>query len=189
VSWVQANRKVAIVVALTVAVPLILVLYFVVSLWMLGHSDQGKIDSLEPRIARLIGVKQAEVQLLASSQEVESRIHNLVYPATENPDTVSAALQKNVRGIMSGAGLVVADSRIESTRREGAFDVIGLTVSVSGGIDALNAALLEVVSYAPLLLVSDINVMLARSSKGGAAGKEEQIVDVKIHLLALRGVE
>ena len=185
----QDNRKVAIIVALTGAVPLILVLYFVISLWMLGLSDQGKIDSLEPRIARLIGVKQAEAQLLASAQEVESRIHNLVYPSTDNPDTVSAALQKNVRGIMSGAGLVVADSRIESTRREGAFDLIGLTVSVSGSIGALDAALLEVVSYIPLLLVTDINVMLARSSKGNGTDNEDQIVDVKIHLLALRGVE
>jgi general secretion pathway protein M len=189
VSWVQDNRRVAIVVALTLAVPLVLVVYFVVNLWLLGQSYQAEIDSLEPRIARLIGARQSETQLLAAAQKVESRILNLVYPSTDNPDTVAAALQKNVRGIMSGAGLVVADSRIEPTRREGAFDVIGLTVSVTGSIDALDAALLEVVSYTPLLLVSDINVMPARSSRRTGADQEEQLLTVKMHLLALRGVE
>lgn len=188
-SWMQANRKVAIIVALTLAVPLVLVLYFAMNLWALGRSNQAEIDSLEPRIARLIGAKQAEGQLLASAREVESRILNLVYPSSEDPDTVSAALQKNVRDIMSGAGLVVADSRIESTMREGAFDVIGLTVSVTGSIDALDAALLEVVSYTPLLLVTDINVMSARSSRRNGANKEDQVLTVKMHLLALRRVE
>jgi hypothetical protein len=189
VNWIQGNRKGAIIVALTVAVPLFLTIYFIVSLWSLGQSYQEEIDRLEPRIARFMGVMQAEEQLLESAKKVESRILNLVYPSTDDPGTVSAALQKNVRGIMSAAGLVVADSRIVPARREGAFDVIGLTVSVTGGIDALDAALLEVVAYTPLLLVSSINVTLARASRRSGAGQDEQVLTARLHFLALRSVE
>ncbi len=189
-NWVRDNRKDAFIVSLTVAVPFVLVVFIVVSTWATGHSYQEEIDSLQPRIARLMGAKQAEEQLLTAAQKAESRMQNLVYPSTENPDTVSATLQKNVRGVMSEAGLGVADSRIEPTRREGQFDVIGLTVSVTGTIDSLDAALREIVAYTPLLLVTSLDVTLARTSGRSVSGQqEEQALSVKMHLLALRGVE
>ena len=188
-NWLRNNSRVAVVVGLTLALPVVLIIYLALSLLATGWSYQNEIDRLEPRIARLMGAKQSEEQLLAAARNSEARILNLVYSSSDDTDTVSAALQKNVRGIMSGAGLVVADSRIESAKREGAFDVIGLAVSVNGSIDALDAALSDIVTYTPLLLVTDIDVMAARTLKRRGTNPEQQNVAVKLHLLALRGVE
>lgn len=189
-NWLLANRRVATVVALTLAVPALLVLSIVVRLCSLGLEFQGEIERLEPRVARLRGTLAAEEQLVGAAAAAGSRIGNLVYPAGDHPDTVSATLQKNVRGIMSDAGLVVADSQIEPVRREGAFDVIGLTVSVKGSIETLDTALEEVASYTPWLLVTEINITpkWAARSKEAAPG-DRQTLTVKMSLLSLVGIE
>ena len=188
-NWMLANRRVAAVVALTLAVPLAVVLYSIVVLWSLGLSFQDEIDNLEPRIARLLGASQVQQELVAAATRAESTLEDLVYPAGDDPGAVSASLQKNVREILSGAGLVVADSQIESARREGAFDVIGLAVSATGGIAALDAALDELAAYTPLLLVTDISVSPARASRRGSEGNDAQVLAVKMSLIALVGVE
>lgn len=188
-TWLLANKRVALVVALTLAAPLALVLYAVVGLAALGLGFQGETDRLEPRIARLLGAAGAEEQLLAAAASTGSGIENLVYAVGDDRDALSATLQKNVRGILSGAGLEVADSRIETTRREGAFDVIGLAVSVTGGIDALDEALDAIVAHRPLLLVTDISVAPQRSSRRKTTGQADQVLAAKMNLQALVSVE
>jgi hypothetical protein len=190
VNWLSLNRRVAAVVVLTLAVPILLVLFIVVRLGSLGLEFGDQIDRLEPRIARLQGALQAEEQLVGAAAEARSGIENLVYPAGDHPDTVSATLQKNVRGIMSDAGLTVADSQIEPVRREGAFDVIGLTVSVTGSVETLDEALEKIAAYTPRLLVTGINITpkwAARRQEAEAG--DRQTLMVKMSLLSLVGVE
>jgi len=188
-SWLLANRRVAAVVALTLALPLALLLYALVTLCSLGLSFGDDIDTLEPRIARLLGAIQVQDELVAAAASAESTLDNLVYPAGDDPGAVSASLQKNVRELMSGAGLVVADSQIESARREGPFEVIGLAVSVTGSMKSVDAALNELVSYTPLLLVTDITMTPARPSRRGNGSDTDQVLSVKMSLIALVSVE
>lgn len=188
-TWLLANKRVALVVALTLAMPLALVLYAVAGLASLGLGFQDEVDRLEPRIARQLGAIQAEEQLLAAAESTGSRIENLVFPRGDDPEALSATLQKNVRGILSDAGLEVTDSRIETARREGAFEVIGLAVSVTGRIDALDEALDSIVDHTPLLLVTDISMSPQRTSSRNAAGQEQQVLSAKMSLQALVSVE
>jgi len=188
-NWLLANRRVAAVVAFTLALPLALVLYTVTAFLTLGLSFQAEIDTLEPRIARLLGAARVQDELVAAAAGAESTLENLVYPAGDDPGAVSASLQTKVRETLSGAGLVVADSQIESARREGPFDVIGLAVSVTGSMDSVDTALDELASYTPLLLVTDITIAPARPSRRGAGSGSEQVLAVKMSLTALVGVE
>jgi general secretion pathway protein M len=190
VNWLRVNRRVATVVALTLAVPALLVLSVVVRLCSMGLEFQGEIERLEPRIARLRGTLAAEEQLVGAAAEAVSSIGNLVYPAGDDPDTVAATLQKNVRGIMSDAGAVVADSQIEPVRREGAFDVVGLTVSVTGSIETLDSALERIAAFTPRLLVTDIDVTPKWAARRREAEPGDgQTLTVKMSLLSLVGVE
>ena len=188
-NWMLAHRRMAAVVALTLALPLALVLYTITALWSLGRSFQDEIDNLEPRIARMLGASQVQQELVAAATRAESTLEGLIYPAGDDPGAVSASLQKNVREILSGAGLVVADSQIASARREGTFDVIGLVVSATGSVVALDAALNELASYTPLVLVTDISISPARTSRRGSDGNDGQVLAVKMSLIALVGVE
>lgn len=188
-SWLLANKRVALVVALTLAVPAVLVLYAVTSLASLGLEFQGEIDQLEPRIARMLGATRAEEQLLEAADRTGSSIENLVYAMGDDPDAVAATLQKNVRGILSGAGLEVADSRIETVGREGTFNVIGVAVSVTGSIESLDAALHDIVEHKPLLMVTGISVSPLRTTRRKEGGQARQVLSAKMNLEALVGVE
>jgi general secretion pathway protein M len=178
------------VVGLTLVVPAALAAFVLARIVLLGLGFHGEIASLEPRIARLRGTMQAEKRLVDAAAKAGSRIENLIYPAGGDLDTVTATLQKNVRSIMSRAGLEVADSQIKPATREGAFDVIGLTVSGAGSIEALDMALNEIVSSSPLLLVTAITVTPRATARRREAGPEDQqTLSVKMSLQALVGVE
>jgi len=184
-NWLQNYRKSTLIVGLSSLLPLLLMLYFLTDFWVMRQGYQGEIEHLQPRIARMQGLLESEEQLKASAGRLGSQVVNLIYPPTEDSAAVSAALQKDIREIMTNAGLTVANSRILPLVQAENFDRIGLSLAVSGTLDALDAALLEMAAYTPLLLIESIDIKpraRARNSKSG------QLVTVSIQLLTLRAI-
>ncbi|MBE9538072.1 MAG: hypothetical protein IMF06_03265 [Proteobacteria bacterium] len=186
-NWLQNYRKSALIVGLSSLLPLLLMLYFLADFWVMRQGYQGEIERLQPRIARMQGLMESEEQLKASAGRLGSQVVNLVYPPTEDPAAVSAALQKDIREIMTNAGLTVTNSRILPLVQAENFDRIGLSLAVSGGLDALDAALLEVAAYTPLLLVESIDIK-PRARSRSRNSTSEQLVTVSIQLLTLRAI-
>lgn len=186
-NWLNTYRRSAVVVVLTLLLPVILVLYLVTDFWVMRRGYQNEIDRLQPRIARIYGLMESEEQLKVSAGRLSLQVSNLVYPPTEDSATVSAALQKNVREIMTEAGLTVSNSRILPVVQEENFDRIGLSLTASGGLEALDEALWDLSNYVPLLLIETIDVKPKRTSrrrdKVGA-----QIITVSLHILTLRAI-
>ena len=172
-------------VVVTLVVPVVLVLMVVARLFAIGAEYQGDIEHLDPRVARLRGTLAVETQLIDAAARAKTSIGRLGYPAGDTADAIAATLQTDVRGIMSDAGLVVTDSQIEAVQREDAFEVIGLTVSVAGDINTLEAALEAIAAYAPRLLVTNIDVSLGRvRRRGNAPSDGPQPLAVKMSLLS-----
>lgn len=187
-AWIAANRQAAILVGLTVALPLALLIYFAADFLGKRAEYQSEIDRLEPRIARLRGLVESEDLLGTSSENVGTRLLDLVYPATEDRAEVSAALQKNVREIASDAGLSVSNSQVLKPKQEDGFERIGLKLTLSGDLSALDTALLDLATYAPLLLVESIEIWPDRQSR--RKGEEpHQNLTATMQLLSLRSVE
>ena len=183
--WVKSNRQSAILVGLTLAVPLLVVIYLALNLMVTRSGYQAEIGRLEPRIARMQGLIDSEESLAVSAEKFDGQLRGLVYPPTEELASVSATLQENVRNIASAAGLSVSNSQIvRATQKEG-FDQIGLKLTLSGDVAALDAALLEFASYVPLLLVESIEVWPERQlrKKGEPSN---QNVTANLRLLSLR---
>jgi hypothetical protein len=185
VNWWQQNRGSLVIVALTLAIPLVLVLYLAGSFWLLRHDYQRQIDRLEPRLARLQGLVAVADQLQTSAARADAQLSTLAYPASEDSATVSASLQKNVREIMADAGLSVVDSRILPVKAGEVLDQVGVRLTVTGDMTALDAALLEIAAYTPILLVQSAEIRPNRSSrKDPDVGK--QGVTAVLQLLSLR---
>ena len=187
-AWLEANRQSAILVGVTAALPLALLLYFAADLLGMRAQYQREIDRLEPRIARLRGLVESEELLDSSRNNIGTRVQNLVYPASEDRAAVSAALQKNVREIASDAGLTVSNSQVLKVKEEEGFDRIGLKLTVSGNMAALDTALLDLATYLPLLLVESIEIWPDRQSRK----KDEQphqSLTASLQLLSLRSVQ
>ena len=186
-NWVRNYRKSAFIIGLTLLLPVVLVLYLVVDFFVMRQGYQGEIDRLQPRIARMVGLIESEEQLQLSAGRLGTQVLNLVYPPTEDSAAVSAALQKNVRQIMTEAGLTVSNSRILPIVQEEKFDRIGLSLTVSGGLDALDAALSSMNSYTPLLLVDNMDIKPKRMTRSRDKNGQ-QIITASFQLLTLRAI-
>ena len=98
---------------------------------------------------------------------------------------MATTLQKDVRQILVEAGLTVSNSQILAVREEDAFDYIGLKLTATGDIAALDAALSAIAGYLPVLLVEELDIWPQRTgSRGGEAQQQE--LSVSLQLLSLR---
>lgn len=186
-NWLRTYQKSAVIVGVTLLVPLLLVLYLFTDFWVMRQAYQKEIDRLRPRIARMYGLMEVEEQLQLSVNRLGSQVTSLVYPPTEQSAAISATLQADIRQIMTDAGLTVSNSRILPLVQEENFDRIGLNLTVSGGLDALDAALLEMANYTPLILIDTIDIKPKRMTRSRDKNGK-QIVTASIALLTMRAI-
>ncbi|WP_116367406.1 type II secretion system protein GspM [Parahaliea mediterranea] len=183
-NWFRDNRRDSAFVALTVAVPVLLVLYLVFQLLGLRGGYQDEIDDLEPRVARLEGLRQREVDLQQSLSAVDGKVTNLVYPGERDRASVAATMQKDVREILIDAGLSVANSQILPDDSEEGFEEIRLDVTVSGNLPALDAALAGLGAYRPRLMIESLDIWPERATRRNS--DPGQTVTAGMQLMALK---
>ena len=183
-NWLNSHRQSALIVAATLVLPLLLIIYGIGSLWVQRFDHQRQIDRLEPRLARMLGVMEYEDQLRQAYDTVDTQVLDMAYPLELKRAAVSADLQKNVLGLVRDAGLAVSNSQVLPARERDGFDYIGLKFTVSGELEALNGALLALSYYTPALLLESIDVWPARAPRGKAAA--ERKLTATIQLLSLR---
>ena len=176
-----------VVVAVSLLVPLFLVLYLALDFWLMRAGYQSEIDRLQPRVSRMLGLLESEQQLQVAADRLTTQVASLVYPASEDPATISAALQKNIRQIMTTAGLSVTNSRILPLSQDEQFARVGLVLTVTGGLDALDAALLELSDYTPLLLIDSLDIK-PRGRTRSRDGNGVQSMTATLQLLTLRSM-
>jgi len=119
---------------------------------------------------------------------VDSKVLELVYPAADDQATVSAALQTNVRDIFGKAGLSVSNSQVLPARAQGNFDYIGVKLTVTGDLPALDEALAGIAAYLPLVLVESLDIYPAREVRGKSESAQ-QLITANIQVLSLRAVQ
>jgi general secretion pathway protein M len=186
-NWLKSHSRSALIVGATLAIPVLLVFYIVLDFLVVRQGYQAEIDGLQPRVARMIGLIESEEQLRVSAGQLGSQVLNLVYPPTDDSAVVSAALQKDVRQIMTDAGLSVTNSRILPIVQDESFDRIGLSLTVIGGLDALDSALLTITAYKPLLLIDSMDIKPRRTSRSQDKSGQ-QIIIASFQLLTLRTI-
>ena len=187
-TWLRTHQRTAWICGLTLLLPALLFFDLLVSLWGLRQDVQAEIDRLQPRIARLQGLVDYEDQLREVAGKVGSRVLDLVYPAAEDRAEVAATLQKDVREILTEAGLSVTNSQVLQTRERGNFDYVGVKLTVSGDLVALDEALAGLARHLPLVLVEALDVYVKRRSRNKDE-PEQQLITASIQLLSLRSAE
>lgn len=184
-TWLRTHRRSAIIVGLTLLLPILLYLNVLLGLLGLRFEYQGEISDLQPRIARLQGLIDNEDALRQSAGQVDARLAELGYPATEDANAVAATLQADVRQLFSEAGLEVSNSQVLPTRQEERFDLMAIKLTASGDMSALDAALIGIAAFRPMLLVESLDVFPARGQRQRGEPEGQQVTAV-FQLLALR---
>ena len=108
----------------------------------------------------------------------------MVYSKSDDQATLAASLQRDVRGMFSLAGLSVSDSRVLPPRAEDGFDRIGLNVTVTGGMVAIDMALQSLSAYMPLIVIESVDIKPDRVSSRTNAS--QQTVTASLRMFALK---
>ncbi len=185
-SWLRLHRRSAFVCLTTFALVLLAYAYLLSTLWGVGRDAQAEAERLEPRISRMLGLMGKEVELAEVSGQAELMLSDYVYPATGDETALAAAVQANVRQILTQAGLSISKSQVMQSREQGEFSRVGLRITASGELEALDTALAEIAQFRPVLLIESLEVWPTRQVKGA---ENTQVLSTVIQLFALRGAQ
>src|SRR5210317_1209847 len=99
-NWVKLHRRSAVLIGITVLLPLYFYLSILVGLVGVRSEGVADIERIEPRLGRLLGLLQSEQQLQESARKARQSIDGLVYGVADNAESVAANLQTSVRRIL-----------------------------------------------------------------------------------------
>ena len=111
--WLRLHRKDALIISLTLLLPVYAFLYFATSLVQYSLESRDEIVKITPRIARLLGLMDSEQKMQESLLIVSDGSKSLTYPSTEEESVISTSLQAELRRIMTEAGLTVSNSQVQ----------------------------------------------------------------------------
>lgn len=169
-------------VALTLGALLLVVLLvgqFIVSkhLWA---ADQ--LVEIEPRHARLLGLRDAGGQLEASLNEARAALSRLGYPAARDAAQVGNDLQQLARRALQTAGMTVASSQVLAPRSESGVDRVSVSVQAEGALSGVQVALAALQAETPAILVDGLILQpTGRSAEDGTP-----IVSCRVTVAVLR---
>jgi len=188
VNWLRSHQRTAWICGLTLMLPLLVYLNLVWGLLGARQAAQSELERIEPRIARLQGLIDSREPLQAAAETVDSKVLELVYPASEDQATVAAELQTQVRDIFARAGRSVTNSQVLPAREQGSFDYIGVKLTATGSLAALDEALAGMAGYLPLVLVESLDVFPARAARGQDDSDQQQLT-ANVQVLSLRAAQ
>jgi len=186
IGWVKIHRRSALMVGVTLLVPLYFFLSTLTAVLATRADYAGQIDSIEPRLARLQGLIEHEDALEQALAGVQNRVSDYVYPATTDAAGVGAALQAELRGILGDRGFEVTNSQVLPVRKKPRFDYISVKVVARGSLEQLENSLAELDRFRPLVMVETLDVMPNRTRRRDAP--DEQTITVTVTFLTLRTV-
>ena len=185
-NWLRNHRRSAILIGITLLIPVYFYLSTLFGLLGLGMEYRADSNRLEPRLARLQGLLDVEADLTSQSAEALSVLSRQAYSADEDPSSLAATLQADVRQIFAEAGLSVANSQVLPVREGDRFDRVAVKLTVSGALPALDAALIGVAAHEPRMLVESIDAFPARA--GGRNAQKQQVLTAVVQLMVLRAL-
>ncbi len=182
-NWLRAHKQSAILVCATLALPLMVFMYLLVQLLSASAATQAEIERLEPRIARMQGLRDAEAQMTEALQTVAD-YEGVVYAASQDQASVAAALQAEVRRLLGEAGMEITNSQVLPVVELERFDRVAISVMATGSIESLDTALASMAVYRPLLLVESLDVYPNRPRRNDSGA--QQSLTARLQIMSLR---
>lgn len=158
----QATRP-NIVVGCSLVLIALLALYWILHFWMLRQEFAGEIEAVQPRTARLLGIMESFDQLDTATVQVGGVLRELTYPSSRDSATTAAAMQQDIRELMTAAGLSITGSQILPARVADGLDRLSLDITAEGNIDALDEAFESLGAMRPLVFVRSATIKPSRS--------------------------
>jgi general secretion pathway protein M len=176
------QRRAQVAVAVTFGALLLVVLligHYVVQ----QHVRAGEtLEQIEPRHARLRGLRDAGGPLEDGLKQARSALARLGYGADRDAAQVGNDLQQVARRALQAAGLTVASSQVLGPRSETGYDRISVALQAEGALSGVQVALAALQAESPAIAVDS----LVLQSTGRTAEDGTPIVSCRITVAVLR---
>jgi general secretion pathway protein M len=117
----------------------------------------------EPRLARLIGLREASLPVREARAAAEQTLARFTYPASTAADRIGAELQQRLRALADGAGISVAGSQVINTREEDGLEQIPVSLNFEATHGQLQRFLQTLDVQAPVIHVDNLVVFPLRN--------------------------
>ena len=176
------QRRAVISVAVTVAAMLAIVVLagqYVVRkhLWA-----AQQLEEIEPRYARMLGLRDAGPQLEESLKQARAALPRLGHAADRDAAQVGNDLQQLARRALQAAGLSVSSSQVLPPRGETGFERIVVSLQAEGALSGVQVALAALQAESPRLAFDTVLLQ----STGRVAEDGTPVVSCRLTISVLR---
>jgi general secretion pathway protein M len=167
---------------------LVVLFVFVVAITVIMHFKnraEQSLSDMEPRIARLEGLKDAGQKIGQASAEQKKQLDQLVYDSSAGLDRVGADLQQKIRSAMSRSGLSIQGSQVFTPKPESSSSIgfVDVRLNVAGNLDKLKTGLVALSAIRPRVYVTELSILPAL--RGKEEGDQLMTATIKISAIYL----
>ncbi len=152
------SPRAKIIAGLTLAVLALVLFSLIMAAWSMRQAGNERRAEIEPRIARLLGVQQQYDKLKQANEGATAQLTGLIYPATADATMTGTKMQQDVRKAIEKSGMSVVGSKVRAVKVAEGYDEISLDLTVEGGIESLEAMLLEIPNLRPIVVIEETNI-------------------------------
>jgi general secretion pathway protein M len=132
------------------------------------RADVDRLETIEPRFARLAGLATDKGELAAAAATTKAAVARHIYPVSRDVSQAGNDAQQRARDVFTKAGLDVLSSQVLPAKVSKQFDRIPISVRVEGEYLVFQTALAALPSLTPTLFVEGFNVQSIPGAKPGA---------------------
>jgi len=150
------QRRAVVSVAVTLTVLLVIALVGAQHVVRQYRWSVETLEQVEPRYARLLGLRDASSRLEDTLRQSRSALSRLGYSADRDAAQLGNDLQQVVRRALQTAGLSVASSQVLAPRSEGGFERISVSVQAEGALSGVQVALAALQAETPRIAFDSV---------------------------------
>ncbi|MDR1661536.1 MAG: type II secretion system protein M [Azoarcus sp.] len=157
------RSRAALAVGLSVLAALVPVLFVMGYLMHQGFSASAAFERGEPRLARLLGLREAAEQVRRAREAAEDALLAVAYPAEMPADRIGTELQQRLRAAADGAGVAISGSQVIEGKKENEFEQVVVAMSFEASHEQLQQLLQMLVQQRPAIYVDNLVLTAGRS--------------------------
>lgn len=133
--------------------------------WQKHLWAQKTLSDLEPRHARLQGIKGIQSELEHSVQIARALLASQTYPASLDATQAGNDAQQRIRAVFTDSQLAVDTIQVVEIKGNEQFQRIGVVLRIEGTLPSMQAALLKLKTQTPTILVDSFSIQSIGAAK------------------------
>lgn len=172
------------VISVAVTLGLILGLLAAAGWYVLSWHDaaEARIEEIEPRHARLLGLKNADAPLRKAVLDAYGQLRHWSYAPDQDVVKAGNDVQQRARRAAEAGGMSIVSSQVLPPRTEGKLELVTVTLTLEGTLTALQSTIVAMEKDSPVLFVESLSMRMAERGDP----KAPQQVSAVLGLAAIR---